>query len=76
MSNIRAKFRCHFVQSTGSSEIVHMSPVYSSDPESENAQWAKATPGGQLTMHIDNPLAQGNIEQGKEYFIDIEQVPE
>ncbi len=36
-----------------------------------NAAWAKATPGGNLTMTINNPEAHGQLLPGKYYFLDI-----
>lgn len=68
---IRAKVSCSSVQKQGSSEVVNFHAVYSSDPKSDNAQWAQATPCLSLSMTIDNPAAQGKFEQGKEYFIDL-----
>lgn len=47
-----------------------MSPV-TVDTE-ENKSWSKYTPGGQLTIHVSNPAAFEQFEQGKEYFIDIQ----
>lgn len=72
MSKVRAKFRCHFIQKSDddSSRTIHMSPV-TSDTE-ENKAWSKYTAGGLLQMHISNPGAFEQFEQGKEYFIDIQ----
>jgi len=47
-----------------------MSPVTADTPE--NKAWSKYTPGGLLQMHISNPAAFEQFEQGKEYFIDIQ----
>jgi hypothetical protein len=69
--NIRAKMLCLSVTRHGQSEEVKFIPVYSSDPESENAKWAKATPGGELRLWIDNPSAQGAFAENKNYFVDI-----
>ena len=68
---IRAKFRCHFIQKSddNQSQTIHMSPVTADTPE--NKTWSKYTPGGLLQMHISNPDALGQFEQGKEYYIDI-----
>lgn len=68
---IRAKFRVHMIQRSATQETVSLSPVYSSDPENENAKWAAATPSGQITMTIGNRDAMGKFEEGKSYFIDF-----
>lgn len=69
--NIRAKMRCAAIERSGESERVTLYPVYSADPNSENAQWAKWTPAGDLHLTIDNPSAQGAFIKEQEYFIDI-----
>ncbi len=38
----------------------------------ENEPWSKFTPNGRLTMTIDNPSAQGQLEPGHAYKITIE----
>ncbi|HHA1955694.1 hypothetical protein [Enterobacter ludwigii] len=70
--SVRAKFRCHFIQKAddNSHRTIHMSPV-TADTE-ENKTWSKYTPDGQLTMHVSNPAAFDQFEQGKEYYIDIQ----
>ena len=69
---VRAKFRCHFIQKADDNShcTVHMSPVTDDTPE--NKTWSKYTPGGLLQMHISNPAAFSQFEQGKEYYIDIQ----
>ncbi|MCR2796178.1 hypothetical protein NQ094_09110 [Enterobacter kobei] len=69
---VRAKFFCQSIQKAedDSYRTIHMSPV-TADTE-ENKAWSKFTPGGQLTMHVSNPAAFEQFEQGKEYFIDIQ----
>ncbi|MCW2095340.1 hypothetical protein [Lelliottia nimipressuralis] len=69
---VRAKFFCQTIQKAedDSYRTIHMSPV-TADIE-ENKAWSKYTPGGQLTMHVWNPAALKQFEQGKEYFIDIQ----
>lgn len=68
---VRAKFRCHFIQesSDGASRTVNLSAVTSGSTENES--WSKCTPGGQLSMHISNPDAFSQFEQGNEYFIEV-----
>lgn len=69
---VRAKSFCQSIQKAedDSYRTIHMTPV-TADTE-ENKAWSKYTPGGQLTMHVSNPEAFEQFEQGKEYFIDIQ----
>lgn len=69
---VRAKFLCQSIQKAedDSYRTIHMTPV-TADTE-ENKSWSKYTPGGLLQMHISNPAAFEQFEQGKEYFIDIQ----
>ena len=69
---VRAKFFCQSIQKAedDSYRTIHMSPV-TADTE-ENKTWSKYTPGGQLMMHVSNPAAFEQFEQGIEYFIDIQ----
>jgi hypothetical protein len=45
-----------------------------SDPDQTNAQWAMASPSGQLTMQIHNPEAFGYVQAGREYRVTIERI--
>lgn len=68
---IRAKFRVTSVEHfEHKQERVKMIAVSGKDG-SANAQWSKFTPSGDLGMTISNPDAQGKLEVGKEYFLDI-----
>jgi hypothetical protein len=75
---IRAKMRVSFKGDPGYShpgqEIaqVNLAAVYSSDPESENYSYAKATPTANLSMTITNPEAIGFFEPGAEYVVTFE----
>ena len=75
---IRAKFRVHNLtewnggpDGAKSGERVQMSPVYSSDPNSENYSFSQATPSGSIDLNITNPSAFGLFKEGREYFIDF-----
>ena len=69
---IRAKFTVQSVTKHAyGGEEVKLCPVYGSGDNKSNAEWAKATPSGSLTMTIDNPGAQGKLVPGKEYFLDF-----
>ncbi|WP_213238983.1 hypothetical protein [Citrobacter braakii] len=72
MSTVRAKFSCHFIQKAidDSSRTIHMSPVTADT--TENKEWSKYTPFGQLQMLVSNPAAFEQFEEGKEYYIDIQ----
>lgn len=78
---IRAKFKVQSVQdnvgraSNGTdkkyTEIVRMSPVFSSDPNHENRAFWDATPSGDLSMWINNPKAWGTFKAGQEFYVDF-----
>jgi hypothetical protein len=74
---VRAKFSVQQVfqakTTDGSiySENVTLSPVYSPDPNTENAAFWKATPSGRIDLYISNPDAFGRFEQGAEYYVDF-----
>jgi len=59
---------------TPSQETFVLQAVYSEDPESENRQFAQASPSGSLTLTIENPYAMGYVENGREYRVTIERV--
>lgn len=73
----RCKFWCTRISHahTGNPDAtfceVTLSPVYNSDPESENKWFAKATPSGQITLGITNPAAVNTFELGKSYYVDF-----
>ena len=73
--NIRAKFRCTTVLTDGTNETVTLNAA-NGKKDTANAQWAKWTPGGNLSLTINNPEAQGKIAPGKFYFLDIEETTE
>lgn len=72
---VTAKFRVEEVTSFASSsgKTVKMRPVTGGSKENEGF-W-KATPNGELTMHISNPATAGLFQPGAEIFIDFH-VPE
>lgn len=75
---IRAKFRCMSVtkhEGNPQSEIVKLC-ASNGKKDTANAQWAKWTPCGTLDMTINNPDAQGKLEPGKHYFLDIAEAGE
>lgn len=72
---VRAKFRCNSVTTSdhgnghkGASVI--LTPVYSTDPNSENKRFWDATPNGKLEMH-STPERLVMFEPGKDYYLDF-----
>lgn len=72
----RAKFRCNAVEDYGYSKKVKLAAVYAPDANGEDLGFTKATPSGELWMTIDNPNASCQFVPGKDYYIDIHQVPD
>jgi hypothetical protein len=74
---VRAKFRCmqNDKDALGFHASVRMIPV-GMGPGSENEKFWKATPSGELQMHITNPGAFEQFEVGKSYYLDITEAPE
>ena len=68
---VKAKFRCHFIQKAedDSYRVIHLSAVTSDKVGNED--WSKYTPAGDIRMHISNPAAFGQFEQGGEYFVEF-----
>ena len=72
MTNVvRAKFRV--TGRTGDSDAaqVYLSAVVEGE---ENKTWAHATPAGQITMVIGNPLAAELFALGREIYVDFSEV--
>lgn len=71
-STIRAKFICNAKVPSYGNTTVHLSAVYSSDPNSENKAFTDATPSGVIQISIaDNKPALAAFELGKAYYIDF-----
>lgn len=75
--SVRAKFRVHLAlpSTDAAGKItgyrVELSPVYSADPESENAKFYSATPWGQITLGTLNPAAGEQFKPGQEFYVDF-----
>ena len=69
---VRAKFRCesNSVQGDSGSQIT-LRAVYDSNPASENGQFFKWTPSGEIRMGVVNPAAAEQFAEGKEYYVDF-----
>lgn len=81
---VKAKFRCNSVTAyswdegkTIAGKNVAMTAVigYNVDGSrfDENEAWSQATPSGQLSMHISNPDAFEQFEEGKQYYLTFEE---
>lgn len=76
MEKVRAKFYVSKIENQTYGELVVMNAVYSSKNNKEDNQFSEATPSGQLTMTISNPLAKGFLQAGKSYYLDFTQAPD
>ena len=56
---------------TCAQQNVTLNAVYSSDPDSENYSFSKATPVGQITLGITNPDAFDTFASGGEFIVDF-----
>ena len=69
---VRARLQCTLnADNGGESRTVNFQPVYSSDPDSPNYSFSKATPSGFLSLTITNPDAFDQFEVGKVYDVDF-----
>lgn len=74
---VRAKFRVQSVngqtdaagKTTGAT--IKMTPVYDADPSSENGQFFRWTPWGQIELGTVNPDAAAQFVVGAEVFVDF-----
>lgn len=71
----RAKFKCNHVTNFGEYENASLHAVYAGDKNEEDNQFSKATPSGSLEITISNPAAIGFFKPGKDYYLDISEVP-
>lgn len=65
----RCKFVCQSKTGNENGYSIIMHAVYSGSEE--NKAFFNATPSGSLNLNIVKPAAVAQIEQGKEYYIDI-----
>jgi hypothetical protein len=72
---ILAKFECGTVQALKEQETVSLSAVNGKN-ETANAQWAKYTPSGSVTLTINNPEARQKFAPGKFYLVTFEETTE
>jgi hypothetical protein len=68
---VKAKFRCYSVIPNGYNTAYHFHAVYGT--EGENADYAKATPSGSLSMNVDNDTKASDLfEAGQDYYLTFE----
>lgn len=73
---VRAKFKVDSIERAKwhpdkEVQTIKLSPVYSNDPESENAKFYAATPGGQILLGTVNAEAAKEFDLGKEFYVDF-----
>ena len=71
MSTVRAKFRVHCAVPQGDGFRIDLSPVYDSNPESENGRFYKATPWGQITLGVVSDSVGETLKPGVEVYVDF-----
>lgn len=70
--NVRAKFAVTAITDQGqhSPKVVKLAPQYDmSIPEDRRFQ--KATPWGEISLHIDNPAVVDALKIGKQFYVDM-----
>lgn len=71
LTKVRAKVRCNSITDYGNYVSLQVSAVYGKD-NSENGNFAKATPTLNLTMSIDAGMpASGFFKPGDYYYLDF-----
>lgn len=76
---VRAKFECTNVIVPPAGEenyVIRMAPVIAYDEEgnSENTDFWKYTPAGEISMYTCNAEAAKQFERGQEYYVDFTKV--
>lgn len=72
--SLRAKFIVDEVVDVNEHQTDVKLRAVQSDENSENQDFNKYTPSGELTMMVDNPDAKGFFVQGKEFYLDFTSV--
>lgn len=65
----RAKFTVTAVNTDTGTVTFH--PVYSDDPNSENAKFFVATPNGEITMRLVRDGVLANFRPGEAFYVDF-----
>jgi hypothetical protein len=70
--SVKAKFQCNSIVDIGHAITARFNAVYGT--EGENADYAKATPCGNIDITIDKETkASQEFERGKNYYITFEE---
>jgi hypothetical protein len=71
---VTAKFTVRAAETKYEGGPVHvrLTPDYGTAEAPKNAEWAKATPSGEITMVIDNPAAAEQFTPGREFTVTFE----
>ena len=70
---VKAKFKCYSIVDLGYVISANFGAVYGT--EGENADYAKATPAGNLDINIDKETkASEFFKQGEDYYLTFEKV--
>jgi len=71
--SVKAKFKCYSVVDIGYAMSASFGAIYGT--EGENADYAKATPAGNLNITIDRETkASEYFKQGKDYYLTFNEV--
>ena len=76
--NIRAKFRVTAViehADNATARTIKMMPHYDQSIP-EDRRFAQATPTGELSMYVNNPVAVAELTIGKYFYLDLVPVEE
>lgn len=74
-TTVKAKFKCHSITDFGGAKRAELCAVYGR--EGENADFAQATPSGELRINIDaNVPAAEFFKPGKDYYLTFSEAAE
>lgn len=83
---VQAKFRCTYIEEPlylkkareeypdaehQESRVIHLTAAKTSD--TDNVDWSKWTPAGDIQMYVTNPAAFDQFEVGKHYALTFEE---
>jgi len=73
---MRAKMKVSSVEATEYGEIIKAAPVcgdraFGPNGESEDNTYARFTPGGSLSLTVNNPDLLGKIKPGQKFYVDF-----
>lgn len=68
---VRAKFLVRKIEGDADGVTIDLDAVYDENPESENGQFFKYTPSGQISLSVVNVDTASHFQVGKEYYVDF-----